>query len=73
MNYDEELRILLPQQVKPLQRYYLQNDQYVWVRKASNGNPMIYYKLLKILTVYIFRLPKMALCGVVTTPIGVAQ
>ena len=57
MNYDEELRILLPQQVKPLQRYYLQNDQYVWVRKASNGNPMIYYKLLKILTVYIFKLP----------------
>lgn len=57
MNYHEELQSLLPQQTRPLQRYFLPNEEWVWVRKAGGGNPMIYYKLLEILTVYIFRLP----------------
>ena len=57
MNYDEELQSLLQQQTRPLQRYFLPNEEWVWVRKAGGGNPMIYYKLLEILTVYIFRLP----------------
>ena len=57
MNYNEELQSLLPQQTRPLQRYFLPNEEWVWVRKAYPANPAIYYKLLEILTVYIFRLP----------------
>ncbi|MBR7001925.1 MAG: hypothetical protein IKI11_04610 [Neisseriaceae bacterium] len=57
MNYHEELQSLLPQQTRSLQRYFLPNEEWVWVRKVGGGNPMIYYKLLEILTVYIFRLP----------------
>ena len=57
MDYQAELAVLLSNQTKPLQRYFLQTEEWVWVRKSNQANPAIYYKLLEILTVYIFRLP----------------